>query len=86
MASSLSNRVENVAKGIHKTICKDCHCFFECKNVNENLTNYKCLSCNKNHSKKISTIFQTNFPPMDKPDSWFLPAKCLKNTCGRVTF
>ena len=23
---------------------------------------------------------------MDKPGSWFLLAKCLKNTCGRVTF
>ena len=21
---------------------------------------------------------------MDKPGSWFLLAKCLKNTCGRV--
>ena len=23
---------------------------------------------------------------MDKAGSWFLLAKCLKNTCGRVTF
>ena len=23
---------------------------------------------------------------MDKPGSWLLLAKCLKNTCGRVTF
>ena len=22
----------------------------------------------------------------DKPGSWFLLIKCLKNTCGRVTF
>ena len=30
--------------------------------------------------------FSTNVPIMDKPSSWFLLAKCLKNTCGRVTF
>ena len=23
---------------------------------------------------------------MEKPGSWFLLVKCLKNTCGRVTF
>ena len=28
--------------------------------------------------------FSTNVPLMDKPGSWFLLAKCLKNTCGRV--
>ena len=25
-------------------------------------------------------------PPMDKPGSWFLLAKYLKSTCGKVTF
>ena len=30
--------------------------------------------------------FSTNDPIMDKPGSWFLLAKCFKNTCGRVTF
>ena len=30
--------------------------------------------------------FSTNVPLTDKPGSWFLLAKCLKNTCGRVTF
>ena len=30
--------------------------------------------------------FSTNVPLMDKPGNWFSPAKCLKNTCGRVTF
>ena len=28
--------------------------------------------------------FSTNVPLMDKPGSWFLLAKCLKNTCGSV--
>ena len=30
--------------------------------------------------------FSTNVLIMDKPGSWFLLAKYLKNTCGRVTF
>ena len=30
--------------------------------------------------------FSTNVPFMQKTGSWFLLAKCLKNTCGRVTF
>ena len=30
--------------------------------------------------------FSTNVSFTDKPGSWFLLAKCLKNTCGRVTF
>ena len=29
--------------------------------------------------------FSTNVPLMDKPGCWFFLAKCLKNTCGRVT-
>ena len=31
-------------------------------------------------------LFSPNVPFMDKPGSLFLLAKCLKNTCGRVTF
>ena len=30
--------------------------------------------------------FSSNVPFMDKPGSWFLLAKCLKSTCGKVTF
>ena len=30
--------------------------------------------------------FSTNVRLMDKPGSWFLLAKYLKNTCGGVTF
>ena len=30
--------------------------------------------------------FSTNVPFTDKPGSWFLLAKCLKNTCRRMTF
>ena len=35
--------------------------------------------------KKVNP-FSANVPIMDKPGSWLLLAKCLKNTCGRVTF
>ena len=30
--------------------------------------------------------FSTNVSIIDKPGGWFLLVKCLKNTCGRVTF
>ena len=41
MVSSLSNLVDNLAKGIHEIKCKDCNCFLEYENVNDNLTKYK---------------------------------------------
>ena len=37
-------------------------------------------------SYKDLNSFSTSAPLMRKPDSWFLLARCLKNTCGRVTF
>ena len=30
--------------------------------------------------------FSANVPLTDKPGSWLLLAKCLKNNCGGVTF
>ena len=49
MVMPLSNLVDNLAEGTHKTKCKDCNCcFLEYENVNGNLINYKDLSCNKN--------------------------------------
>ena len=38
--------------------------------------------------KKVShaiNLFSINVPLTDKPGSWFLLAKCLKNTCGKIT-
>ena len=49
MANSFSNLVDNLVEGIYKIKCKDCNCFLEYENVNENLKNCKCLSCNKNY-------------------------------------
>ena len=40
MASSLSNLVDNLAEGTHKTRCKDCDCFLEYENVKNNLIRY----------------------------------------------
>ena len=42
VASSLSNRADNLTEGNHKIKCKKCDCFFECESFNENLTKYKC--------------------------------------------
>ena len=51
MATSLSNFVDNLMEGIHKIKYKDCGCFLEYENVNDNLIKYKYLSCNKEYSK-----------------------------------
>ena len=45
-----------------------------------------CLTLAKFFLAVLLNPFSTNVPIMDKPGSWFLLAKCLKNTCGRVTF
>ena len=36
--------------------------------------------------KGLVYLFSTIVPLTDKTGSWFLPAKSLKATCGRVTF
>ena len=53
MASSLSNLVDNLAEGTHKSKCKYCDCFLEYESVKDNLMKYKCLSFNKNYSSKF---------------------------------
>ena len=40
MASALSNLVDNLAEGIHKTKCQDCDCFLEYESVKDNLMKY----------------------------------------------
>ena len=64
MASSLSNLVNNLSERVHRIKCKykhdnkniklaelnkDCDCFLEYTNFQYNLTEYKCLCCNKNY-------------------------------------
>ena len=36
--------------------------------------------------KSVFNPSLTNVPFTDKPGSWFLLAKCLKNSCRRVIF
>ena len=49
MASSLSNLVDNLAKGIQKLSVKIVIVFLNTKSVKNNLIKYKCLSCNKDY-------------------------------------
>ena len=53
MAASLSNLVDNLPEGIHKTKCKDYDSFLEYESVKDNLIKYKCLSCNKDYSNEL---------------------------------
>ena len=61
MATSLSNRADNLTDGIHKIKCKDCDCFIEYESVKENLIKYKCLSCNKNYTNTIDEELKKRF-------------------------
>ena len=45
----------------------------------------KIISQDKNYSILVKP-FPANSTTMEKPVSWFLLAKCVKNTRGRVTF
>ena len=61
MTSSLSNIVDNLAEGIHKTKCKNCDCSLEYESVKNNLIKYKCLSCNKDYSNKLDEKLKKRF-------------------------
>ena len=54
MASSLSNLVDNLGKGIHKIKCKDCDCFVAFESIKNNFINYKCLSYKKDYSDELN--------------------------------
>ena len=61
MATSLSNLVDSLTEGIHKIKCKDCDFFLEYESVKNNLITYKCLSSNKDYSKKIDEELKKRF-------------------------
>ena len=77
MASSLSNHVNYLDKGIHKikckygdddkipgtciVKCKDCECFLENTNFIDDLIEYKCLCCNENYQKKFDENLKKQF-------------------------
>ena len=56
MVSSLSNHVDYLAEKMHKIKCKDCDSFPEYESVQDNLIKFKCLSCNKDYSKKLDYL------------------------------
>ena len=60
MASSLSNRVDNLTEGI-KIKFKDCDCLFQYESVKENLIKYKCLPCNESYSNKLDEELKKEF-------------------------
>ena len=53
MVTSLSNLVDDFREGIDMLEFKDCGFFLEYESVKDNLIKYKCLSSNKNYSKKM---------------------------------
>ena len=59
MATSLSNLVNNLTKGVHKNECRDCDCFLGYEIVKDNLIKCKWLSCNKDYSNKIDEELKT---------------------------
>ena len=77
MASSLSNLVNNLSKGIHRVKCKFghddkkcekfgikykyCNCFLEYTNFKDDLIEYKCLCCNKNHQNNFDEKLNRQF-------------------------
>ena len=61
MVTSLSKLVNNLAEGIHKIKCWGCDCFLEYERANNNLLKYKCLSRNKDHSRKLDEKFKKRF-------------------------
>ena len=61
METSLSNLVDNLTEGIHKIRCKYCDCFLKYESMKDNFIRYKCLSCNKNYSKKIEEELEKRF-------------------------
>ena len=61
MVTSLSNLIDNLAEGTHKINCKDRDCFLEYESVKDNLIKCKCLSCNKDYSKKLNEKLKKRF-------------------------
>ena len=55
MATSLSNLVDKLKEGIHKVKCKYWDCLLQYESIKDDLIKYKCLSCNKGYSNKLSS-------------------------------
>ena len=82
MGRSLPNLVNNLSKGIHRIKCKFghdykkyetcrikykyCDCFLEYTNFKDDLTEYKCLCCDKNYESKFEEKLKRQFFNTDK--------------------
>ena len=64
MATSFSNLVDNLTKGIHKIKCKDCDCFLNMKvskKKKKKSIKCKCFSCNIDYSSIIDKELKKQF-------------------------
>ena len=77
MANILSNLVNDLSEGIHKIKCKCghdykrcqtcgikckyCDCFLEHLNFKDDLTEYKCLCCNKSYQQNFDEKLKKRF-------------------------
>ena len=61
LATSLSNLVDNLTEGINKSRCKNYNYFLEYESAKNSLIQYKCLSCNKDYSKKLNEELKEKF-------------------------
>ena len=61
MATSLSNLVDNLTEGIHKSKYQDCDCFLEYESVKDNLIKYKCTYCSEDYSNKTGEKLKKRF-------------------------
>ena len=76
MASSLSNLVDNLAKGIHKIKCRNCDtCCIDYTNAEDVLIEYKCLCCNKDYQKSLMKRWKLRFANYDINKVTFLLRK-----------
>ena len=58
MASLLSNLVDNIAEGIHKSKWQDRDYFLDYESIKDNLIKYEHLYCNKDFLNKIDKKFK----------------------------
>ena len=79
MASSLSNLVDNTAKGIHKIKRKNCNTScIDYTNAKDDLIEYQCLCCNKDYQKRLMKRWKLRFANHDiNKITLLLQKKCL---------
>ena len=80
--------VNNLSNGIHRSNCETykikyryCDCFLEYKNFKDNLTEYKCLCCDKSDQykfdKELRDRFFNTFTFSNHDNHFVLANRCL---------